>query len=802
MAPLPQIVFISSIDWGAAWQRHQIFARQFALAGHEVFFIENSGFRNPAWADCSRLRKKALEFATGADSRPPGDGAPRGVRVFPPRVFPPTLRTFRLFNRHLFLPNLVERLTAAGLRPHPLVIVYFPTATSLDLLSLLEPSAVVYDCASNFRAHPSAPGDFPELERALLSRADLVVCDSDYLFNEKKGEHPDVAQIHQGVADDFFDVKPGRSPIRSFCYYGTWGPDLAPEYLQALLDAGFQVTMSGFFKGKHAELPAGVTRLAPTAPDKLRERLEGFDAFLMPYRVTPFHLGVVPAKIYECLAMGRPVLATPLPSLAPYKDLIHIADKPGDWARIARDLSKTETEALRRSRVERAREHTYAKEFGRLQERIRAAQGRRAANTHSAAPPAALPRQVRAFVKGFSLIGLFYGLAKVSILATQVVAGRLLGPLEYGKANLVLAVSAFLQILPMMGLPVALSKFLSAEPSEEKRRAIISTGYAAFLVWGALVLAACLLLRHAVAAWLAVPLGLFHLALFYSLCNASYVVLSSPLLGLRRFSERGAAETLYGLSAPVLFLLLGASDHGRLIAALSLSFALGSSYSIRRLRGYLSLQFHPQVFRSLSRYSLEAAINLLTLACVLAPARLLLNRHFDPHEVGVFSAYFTATAQVSLSLLYMLTAVLIPVSSDAEGQAQAWSAFRRIRLPLTVGAWLGLTAVACAALFMFGKRYEFRLDWAAAFAAAAALIMTHGIATNIFAARDLSGLRVSVLGSIAAGAGNLLLCLVLVPRWGITGAAVSLLGAYGLGLAYYAFFGIEGTFMRRAGIPS
>ncbi|MBI5625076.1 MAG: oligosaccharide flippase family protein [Elusimicrobia bacterium] len=790
----PQIVFISSIDWGAAWQRHQIFASQFGAAGHEVFFVENSGFRNPRWSDLGRLRKKVLDLLS--PGRSPEEPA-AGVRVLAPKVLPPTGRLPRLFNRYLRLPALVERLKAAGLRPHPLVVVYFPTATSLDLLCLLEPSAVVYDCASNFRAHPDAPADFPEIEKALLSSSDVVVCDSNFLFEQKKAEHPRVVQIHQGVDADFLQARPGNDPVRSFCYYGTWGPDLAPEYLAALTEAGFPVTMSGFFKGDHAPLPPAVTRLEPTSPDKLRERLEGFDAFLMPYRITPFHLGVVPAKIYECLAMGRPILATPLPSLSPYKDLLYIAEDPAEWAAVARNLHKTETPELRRRRRELAAEHTHAKEFERFRTVVLGAAG--AAGRDGPRPPAQtrLPRQVQAFVKGFSWIGLFYGAAKVSVLATQVVAGRVLGPAEFGKANLVLAVSAFLQILPTLGFPVALSKLLSPEKPEAECRAVTSTALATFLAWGALVMGGCLFLREGLSAALAVPTGLFMLALLYSFCNAFYVVVSSPLLGMQRFRDRGISEALYGFLTPAVLLALAARGdvtHRHLILALAASFAAAAVHSLWKVRSFLRPAFDPASFRPVVQYASVAALNLVTLACVLAPARLILNRHYTAHEVGVFSAYFTATAQISLSLLYMLTAVLIPVSSDPEGQAQAWSVFRRIRVPLTAAAWAGLTLAACAALFLFGKKYEFRLDWAVTLAAAASLIMTHGIAANILSARDFEGLKVSVAGSAVTAVGNIALCVVLIPAWGITGAAAALLGAYVLGLTYYALFGIKGTF--------
>jgi hypothetical protein len=372
---MSQVVVLSSIDWSTTWQRHQIFAAAFAAEGRDVFFVENTGLRNPAWNDLPRLGARVanvLSPKTAGGSNP----IPAGLRVISPRVLPPTWPIFRSLNSALFLPILKRQLEAAGLRPGAACVVYVATATTVELAKSLSPSAIIYDCASNFRAHPQAPADFAERERELLQLADQVVCDSDFLYEQKKAEHPFVEKIHQGVPADFFRLPPPRGTWDDFCCYGTWSRDLDPRFIDALAAAGFRAAVRGFTKGDAPALSPAVARHAPVERGALAASLGPYEGFLLPYRLTPFLMGVVPAKIYECLATGRPILATPLPSLKALEGLIYIGETPEDWVRIARALPQTETPELRSRRIELARAHSVEAEFARFKDCVDAAAAR------------------------------------------------------------------------------------------------------------------------------------------------------------------------------------------------------------------------------------------------------------------------------------------------------------------------------------------------------------------------------------------------------------------------------------------
>jgi O-antigen/teichoic acid export membrane protein len=719
-----------------------------------------------------------------AGRTPPGtvNPVPPGVRVVTPRVLPPA-GPLRALNLLFFTPALARQLRREGLEPGARLIAYFPTATTLDLIRRLSPSVVVYDCASNFRAHPDAPADIKALERRLIRRAALVVTDSDFLYQQKRAEHPRVEQIHQGVASEFFSAKPANPAFRRLCSYGSWVADLDPAYLIALADAGFDVTISGFLRCPPPQHP-GIHVLGPVPREKLVERLEGFDAFLFPHRINEFMRGVVPAKLYECLAMGRPVLAAPLPSIMPYKDLLHIAGTPEEWVELAKRLPDTETGELRARRIALARRHSHESEFARLQAAMDEAAGKPGG---SEAPKRGDARMLE-YLRGFGWIGLLFTASRMLTLATQVLAGRLMGPIEYGKANLVSAAAAMLQVLPILGFPTALAKFPAEQISEGARGRLISSSLAAFGLWLLISAAAIAALPDRAFSFFGLLPSLAHYAAALAFATAVYTVTSSPLLGLRRFRERGLTETTYALCAPLGLLTMFALGHHSftaLILSLIAALAAASVLSLWSIRSYVRPVLDVQALRRVGGYTALATLNLLAAGFVVAPSRLLLAARFSNREVGVFSAYFTSSCQVSLAAATIAASVLVPLASTSEGQRYGWKQFRAWGGPAGALATALSFAAVTAGLMLFGKGYPYHAAWALAFAAAAALILLHGAASALHAASDIGGLRVSVTGSILAGAGNLALAAVLVPRYGIPGASAALLISYAAGLVYY-----------------
>jgi glycosyltransferase involved in cell wall biosynthesis len=367
-----KLLCLSTIDWHFLWQRHHVFMKGFAEAGWDVYFVENTGFRTPSWRDLPRLVKGVRNRLFSA--RKQGGGAlynpvPERVHVISPWVLPPNGRLFRWLNRVFFIPRLVSQLRANGLTATDLAFVYLPSATSVEILKQLQMERIVFDCVAHFRGHPDCPGDFDQIEAELLKRTRLVVTDSDFLYRLMKDKHSHVRQLHHGVDVELFrprqTPKEERTEYRSLLFYGTIDDRIDWEAVRALHEAGARITMMGEVKG--GRVPEGIVTIkGPLSHHDLAEEMRKFDAFLIPYRVTEFTNGIIPAKIFECMATEKPTLCAAMPSLERYQDALYLCRTPQEYVRAFHELAVAETAERRALRARIAEEQSEERNFAKL----------------------------------------------------------------------------------------------------------------------------------------------------------------------------------------------------------------------------------------------------------------------------------------------------------------------------------------------------------------------------------------------------------------------------------------------------
>ncbi len=100
-----------------------------------------------------------------------------------------------------------------------------------------------------------------------------------------------------------------------------------------------------------AKVPPNVHFVPPVSPEEVPGCIQGFNVGLIPFYDTPLTRCVNPVKLYEYLACGKPVVATPYTDLEEAKGLVYLAETPTEFAdAIERALSEDSFELQERRR--------------------------------------------------------------------------------------------------------------------------------------------------------------------------------------------------------------------------------------------------------------------------------------------------------------------------------------------------------------------------------------------------------------------------------------------------------------------
>jgi glycosyltransferase involved in cell wall biosynthesis len=336
------IVCVGFADWDTElWtNQHHLMSR----LAHEnrVLFIESLGLRQPqiAGRDIKRVLRRLRR----------GLGPPRavdGLHVLSPLVLPfHRYRIVRALNRRL-LPALVKRaMRRLGLE-RPILWGYVPQAEVL--IDALDPELIVYHCVDDIAAQERIDTEsFRAAEARFAARADLVLASAPAL-EQRLREISDNVMAAPNVADtELFSgaleagpLDPAMAALAAPRVVFTGAIvamklDLAMLAELASLRPAWSFALVGpIGPGEpNADISAitgkpNIHLLGPRTYTELPDVLRAADAGLIPYARNTLTESIFPMKVYEYLAAGLPVVATPLPALADVAEVLSAPDAQG-----------------------------------------------------------------------------------------------------------------------------------------------------------------------------------------------------------------------------------------------------------------------------------------------------------------------------------------------------------------------------------------------------------------------------------------------------------------------------------------
>lgn len=391
-----------------------------------------------------------------------------------------------------------------------------------------------------------------------------------------------------------------------------------------------------------------------------------------------------------------------------------------------------------------------------------------------------------------------FGIKAISFLLLPLYT-RFLSPADYGIISIAETIAVVAAILGGLGLAAGMTRlyFQHVERPEELRRYVSSV-----VRFGAGTLAATVVLAMLVGPAVGAAMPRLSLPFFPYVALAavtaallSLIEFRLALLQVERQPERYAAFALasFGLTtlcAIVFVVVLRWGALGMLVGKL-LAVGCSALAALFLLRNWLAGGFEYPYVRETLRLSVPLVPHSLMAAGLVAADRFILQHYRDLGEVGIYSLAY-AMGMVMFLVTNSLSQAWSPIYFDvARGGEAAAATLGRVSTALC----LLLTAVALFGAAIAQDFVAWFLD--PRFAAAGRLVpwiiagyLFHSYFV-IFHLAALQGKRSEflLLASSIALVANLALNFVLVPRWGMYGAAWATAAAYALEAAVMYSYG-------------
>jgi len=374
-------------------------------------------------------------------------------------------------------------------------------------------------------------------------------------------------------------------------------------------------------------------------------------------------------------------------------------------------------------------------------------------------------------------IGTLFGAVLTFIFL--ILGGRVLGPEGFGDLGLLLSLGPIVGISMGLNL-VATVNYGSGAHDDSSRTKILSTASieALLLVTASTLIFA--LLSTELSYLLGVSAAVFLFAVAYGVAVTSYLLAMNALrvlFSMEAYALSTAAQSVLCLALFIVFVTSGMKSWQSAALALSASNLVISLIVILYVRAHLKRQFDWYWARVIMRYSFFAAPGLIAVA-LMGLDRIFINVFITTAAVGLYNAYFLASITVAAGLWGIINTTFFPYASRSNDKLALLLKINEVTPYLAVVLVPLIVCAEVIAFVLYGHQYAFNLQLSFFFALAAAVYVVFLSYTWLAASAGAKGAKMNTVCNVLALLLLIGLDVILIPRIGILGAAITLIFSY------------------------
>lgn len=398
---------------------------------------------------------------------------------------------------------------------------------------------------------------------------------------------------------------------------------------------------------------------------------------------------------------------------------------------------------------------------------------------------------IKTFFQNLTYVVLGYGVSAIFIFIFQIIAGRVLGPQEYGKYALIDSTSAFLYIFMTFGISTAAIKYNSEKEDYLRQQKIISSSYFTTLIISFIFALSFFIFSGFFSKIFSIPLIIFRLAIFFAISFALYVLAMDNLSGLHKMKKVAFFRAIYGfLMLFFLAIFLFFNNISFTTVALITSFVYLVIFLLitANIRNYLYFEIDKTWVKNLLEYGLYAAGGSFLLIFLPNLSKIMVNKFLTLFDVGIFNAYYFSSLSVVILFNTIFVTVFFPTASKHSQKSLILNKIKKVTPILFLIGVPILFLIQFLVLKFFGRQYMVDYLLMLLFSVSGIMFFLYSLYVWLFYSKGVAQARRVVFLTVLVFIINILLNFYLIPKFLLRGAVVSLILTYLFGWLYLVIF--------------
>jgi O-antigen/teichoic acid export membrane protein len=343
---------------------------------------------------------------------------------------------------------------------------------------------------------------------------------------------------------------------------------------------------------------------------------------------------------------------------------------------------------------------------------------------------------MRDFLKNLSWSFLGGGIAAAVMMAVNILAGRLMGPIGYGEYGLVLAISQIFIIPIILGLDVSGVRSISmATEDNQKAKNISSVFY--FVIFSSVVFVLIFLASHTfISEKFNINGTILLVAVLYSIISSFRSITDSFARSLFLFKAQFLARIVEVGTVVALFSLFFFYYQKQNYIFYIFSLLGGSLvffiFLFRRFLQYLT-RFDFQSLKKQLSYSSILLLGTAFGAVYISLEKIIIVKYLSLYDLGIYMAYYVASSTMITQVILMFANVFFPSVAKISAKLTIVKLEKLFRI-FFIPTFLIISGIIFIIVYLFGKDYEMNYGYVFGFGLLATLQIILSINYYIFAA--------------------------------------------------------------------